>query len=70
MGNNQSSSTRFELLAKRDMIETNIKTVKTLLQREYHKTPINLENIRSHKKSLEKLTKQIEKINHILSKVK
>lgn len=66
MGNNESSPTRFELLAKKDILDTNMITLNVLIKREYQQTPVNIEKIREYKKSLAKLTKQIEKIDKIV----
>jgi len=67
MGNRESSPTRFELVAKKDMIETNLISLNTLLKLEYNKTPVNMELVREYKQSRTNLTKKLEKVNKILN---
>jgi hypothetical protein len=67
MGNKQSSATQFELQAKKDIIETNLVSLDTLLKLEYNKMPINMERVREYKQSKTNLTKKMEKVNKILN---
>jgi len=66
MGSNESTLTRFELGAKKDMIESNLKTLDVLIKREYTHSPVDIQKIKEYKFAIERNRKQLHKLNSLL----